>query len=101
MRSANQIIGLIKAQQHAFEKRVHGCIARQQEGPKDFPHWFLAGLHRIEERGASFELLEPERNNGIRAVRIDWGTHDLIRSMDDFLNEYKTEYLPKFRRVAA
>ncbi len=92
--SIKQMVGLIKAQQRAYENRHSRRSARHQ--PLDFPHWVAGGVKRMEAAGARVSPLYPKQNNGEKALLIDWGTHEIIRTVADFRDEYDREYLSKF-----
>ena len=59
--------------------------------PVSFEKWFLLGIKRQEKKGAEFTFLCP----GL--IRIQWaGKVAMLRTLQDFKREYKTEYLSKF-----
>jgi hypothetical protein len=94
MQSINQFLGLIKAQQHAYEKRKNRYLRLQPPEPKSFEDWLKCGLEIQEGKGARVELIPTKDGTRVGAIKLDWGTHELIREISDFWNEYQTEYLP-------
>ena len=96
MQSMKQFLGLIKAQQPAYEKRKHRTINTRPE-PKSFEDWLKCGLEIQEGKGARVELIPTKDGTRVGAVKLDWGTHEMMREISDFWNEYQTEYLPKFK----
>jgi hypothetical protein len=72
-------------------------VGRPQKGmrkpkvPVSFERWFLIGVRRMERKGAEFTFLY----HGM--VRIEWpGKPAVLRTLNNFRDEYETEYLSKF-----
>jgi hypothetical protein len=72
-------------------------VGRPQKGmrkpkvPLTFERWFLNGIRKMEKRGAEFTFLYPGM------VRIEWpGKPAVLRTVNNFKEEYETEYLFKF-----
>ena len=64
---------------------------RKPKTPVSFETWFLIGIRRQEKKGADFTFLAP----GL--VRIKWpGRPAILRTVENFRDEYENEYLSKF-----
>lgn len=107
-RTANQIVSQIKATQASAENAASRRLAKMKRKmgipepvpqPLDFPHWAMAGIERVERMGAVCSKIPATETDEMR-VRIDWGTHEIVRTVSDMENEYEKEYLPRFRQRA-
>lgn len=105
-RSIGQITAQIKATQASAEAAANRRLAKLRwkagipmpvRKPLDFPHWAMGGIERVEEMGAKVSKIPATENEEMR-VRIDWGTHEITRTVSDMRNEYEKEYLPRFRQ---
>lgn len=81
-----------------LKSNAGSMIGRPQKGmrkPKSsvsFETWMLLGIKRIQWYGAEIELLEPSM------VRIQFpGKPAILRTIENFRDEYENEYLPKFQ----
>lgn len=79
------------AVQHAYFNR-HGGRRIQRPTPMSFKEWLLRGMeHYKKEYGFTFELLTPS------LMRINRpGQESILRTCENFREEYDTEYLSKF-----
>lgn len=71
-------------------------VGRPQKGmrkpkvPVSFESWFLIGVRKMEKKGAEFIFYDG-------FCRIKWpGKPAVLRTVQNFREEYETEYLSKF-----
>lgn len=62
--------------------------------PMSFKEWLLSGIEYYKNQGFTFELLTPS------LMRINRpGKTSLLRTCENFKQEYDTEYMAHFRKV--
>ncbi len=76
--------------QHAYFNRHGGRITQRQ--PMSFKEWLVKGIEHYEkEYGFTFEVLTPS------LMRINRpGQNSILRTCENFRDEYENEYLSKF-----
>lgn len=75
--------------QHRYFNMHNGRQAKVQN-PVTFEKWFLQGIRTFEAKDAEFELLPG-------MVKIIWpGKPAVLRTLEDFKQEYEQDYLSKF-----
>lgn len=85
--ATNQILGRVAGCQH----HTWGIRNTPKPTPLSFKEWLLKGIQYYQLEGFTFELLTPYM---MRIKRP--GQPSLLRTCENFREEYEREYLSKF-----
>lgn len=78
------------AVQHAYFNR-RGGRRTQRQTPMSFKEWLQNGINKYQKQGFTFELVTP----GMMRISRP-GQSSILRTCENFRDEYENEYLSKF-----